>query len=359
MMNIEDPRIQQYIDNELNDSEKLSFEKELESNPEIQEYIAFKKFIIEGIRSEGDEELKEYIRSRVQDESTENQTNLWLYAVASVTLVLVSYFFIVQYFKTGSLKEASKVLVLNEPTNNKTEQKTPFKYNEPNSQIFDSTLYSTDSFLALNDNPDESIDPENTAMEMSSAPEIQESKNFKKQEEIALDKEDLFIHQTTLIPIAIAMNDDSKMMRVDRATNADVESTVSGNRVALSKKKETAKLKAPVSNTRIAADTVRESEDDFENTKSRSKVKKAIEKISLVFVQHANSQPSIEIRHINDQIYLKITNLDNDNPLVYSINEKFYLELGPKSIYFIPNSTTILNNPKPITDKSIIKAIQN
>lgn len=356
-MNIEDPRIQLYIDNELNDSERLSFEKELESHPEIQEYIAFKRFIIEGIRSEGDEELKEYIRSRVQDESTENQTNLWLYAVASVTLVLVSYFFIVQYFKTGSLKEASKVLVLNEPMDSKTDQKIPYKFNEPHIQHLDSLAYTSDSLIALNDNNVGSINPESPAIELSSAPEIQENKGYNNQSDIALEKEDLFIHKTTLVPIAIAMNDDSKMMRMDKATSSDVESAVSGN-VALTKKKESSKMKTPSANSRILADTLMES-DDIETTKPRVKAKKSLEKISLVFVQHANSQPSIEIHSINDQISLKITNLDNDNPLVYSINEKLYLELGPKSIYFIPNSNTILNNPKPITDKSIIKAIQN
>lgn len=107
-MNIEDPRIQQYIDNEMSELERTTFEKELESFPEIQEYIAFKKFIIEGIQSEGDEELKEYIRTRVQDEGSENQTNLWLYAVATVTVVLVSYFFIIQYIKPEASKRRRK-----------------------------------------------------------------------------------------------------------------------------------------------------------------------------------------------------------------------------------------------------------
>lgn len=357
-MNIEDPRIQQYIDNELNDSERLSFEKELESHPEIQEYIAFKKFIIEGIRSEGDEELKEYIRSRVQDESTENQTNLWLYAVASVTLVLVSYFFIVQYFKTGSLKEASKVLVLNDPMTSKPDSKTPHKYSSPNSQTFDSIYYSADTLMALNDDADGSINPESPTLEMSSEPEIQENKAYNITSEIALEKEDLFIHKTTLVPIAIAMNDDSKMMRMDKAPSAEIETALSGNRVALSKKKETSKLKAPTANSKVVSDSLLES-DDVETAKPRLKAKKSLEKISLVFVQHANIQPSIDVRYANDQIYLKITNLDNDNPLVYSINEKLYLELGPKSIYYIPNNNIILTNPKPITDKSIIKAIQN
>jgi hypothetical protein len=53
-MNIEDPRIQLYIDNEMSEVEKIEFEKEMVSFPEIQEYINFKKFIIEGIQSEGD-----------------------------------------------------------------------------------------------------------------------------------------------------------------------------------------------------------------------------------------------------------------------------------------------------------------
>ena len=122
-MNSEDPRIDQFIDNEMSEKERLDFIQEMENDAELKSSVLFKQFVIEGIKSEGDEELKEYIRSRVQDESEENQTNLWLYAVATVTVVLISYFFIIQYIKTGSLKEATEILALNKQSNIESKEK--------------------------------------------------------------------------------------------------------------------------------------------------------------------------------------------------------------------------------------------
>lgn len=347
-MNIEDPRIQQYIDNELSDSERISFEKELNSFPEIKEYIKFKRFIIEGIRSEGDEELKEYIRSRVQDESSENQTNLWLYAVASVTLVLVSYFFIVQYFKTGSIKEASKVLVLNEPIFSK-QPKVPYKSELP---MADSKSYSLDSAVVLNDNtaPSDDADVEMGDIPSSAGNEIPQKPELASPYSV-IDEGDIYIHRSNLVPIRIA-SVESKMGRADNASTKEMEMRVPSEKMAVSKKKT-----SPISANNVNADTLRVTDTELS---SKSNYKKIAEKVLLIFVQNNSGNSAIEVTNQNDNmLLLKISNLDNDNPLIYVINDKLYLELGPKSIFSIPQNNIKLINPKPITDKAILKAIQD
>jgi hypothetical protein len=82
-------------------------------------------------------------------------------------------------------------------------------------------------------------------------------------------------------------------------------------------------------------------------------------KFSLYFIQNTTGKPSIEIIYKDGIAVLKLSNLDSENPLIYLINDKYYLELGTKVIYLIPQNSTNIVSPKPITDKALIKAIQN
>lgn len=353
-MNIEDPRIQQYIDNEMSELERTTFEKELESFPEIQEYIAFKKFIIEGIQSEGDEELKEYIRTRVQDEGSENQTNLWLYAVATVTVVLVSYFFIIQYIKTGSIKEASKVLVLNEPSLQKEKYKTNKPSYVPNSLQFDSSVAvydSTSAVIAMNENDAIELDvPEKGEAMSPEAPSVAYQWDFgDSRKDLNLNKEDNIVHQSNLVPIKLAMNTMAASEDFEEKMPATVGKM--SRKVELKSKTETSFKDKSIS----VQDTVSSSN----NHNTESKKHTPIRKFSLYFIQNTSDKPTLEVVYKDGTAILKLLNLDSENPLVYFINDKYYLELGSKMIYFIPQNNTKLILPKPITDKALIKAIQN
>ncbi len=355
-MNIEDPRIQLYIDNEMSEFEKIEFEREMVSFPEIQEYINFKKFIIEGIQSEGDEELKEYIRTRVQDEGSENQTNLWLYAVATVTVVLVSYFFIIQYIKTGSIQEASKVLVLNGPTYQKGKLKENKYDYAPNSAQFDTSVIGIDSTnaLALNDIPINEDEMSDISIQESESAGSEPPKAYQQvfgnsRKDLNLDKEEIIVHQSNLVPIKLAMS------------NANEEDVTSDKSIAMPKMIRSAvegKSKKEGSRDKSIAmqDTVTIS------TNKLSDIKKSTiqtRKFSLYFIQNTTEKPSIEVVYKDGIAILKLLNLDSENPLVYLINNKYYLELGAKTIYLIPQNSTNIISPKPITDKALIKAIQN
>lgn len=353
-MNIEDPRIQQYIDNEMSELERTTFEKELESFLEIQEYIAFKKFIIEGIQSEGDEELKEYIRTRVQDEGSENQTNLWLYAVATVTVVLVSYFFIIQYIKTGSIKEASKVLVLNEPSLQKEKYKTNKPSYVPNSLQFDSSVAvydSTSAVIAMNENDVVELDDPGKGEAMSpEAPSVAYQWDFgDSRKDLNLNKEDNIVHHSNLVPIKLVLN--------TMTANDDIEEKMPAAVGKMSRKVELkSKTETSFRDKSVAIqDTFALS--NYQNTESKKP--NLIRKFSLYFIQNTTDKPTLEVVYKDGTAILKLLNLDSENPLVYFINDKYYLELGSKMIYFIPQNNSKLVLPKPITDKALIKAIQN
>lgn len=351
-MNIEDPRIQLYIDNEMSEFEKIEFEKEMVSFPEIQAYINFKKFIIEGIQSEGDEELKEYIRTRVQDEGSENQTNLWLYAVATVTVVLVSYFFIIQYIKTGSIQEASKVLVLNEPTLQKEKYKTNKPSYVPNSLQFDSSIAvydSTSAVIAMNENDAIELDvPAKDEAMSPEPPSVAYQWDFgDSRKDLNLNKEDNIVHQSNLVPIKLAMN----TMTANQEEKMPAAMGKTSRNLDLKSKNETSfrDKSAPARDTLALSN----------NHNTEIKKPTLIRKFSLYFIQNTTDKPTLEVAYKDGNAILKLLNLDSENPLIYLINDKYYLELGTKMIYLIPQNNKKLILPKPITDKALIKAIQN
>ena len=210
-MNSEDPRIELFIDNKMSEDERMLFLQEMENDAELKNTVLFKQFIIEGIKSEGDEELKEYIKSRVQDESEENQTNLWLYAVATVTVVLVSYFFIIQYIKTGSLQEATEILALNKQSNSGSKSKQNYSpnYIPPTIQADSTTFYADSSLALLDENTPQDVDANLEESDKESSPTMSDSKGntAEKDKSMAPDISNVPTYQRTL-------GDDSRFVLI-------------------------------------------------------------------------------------------------------------------------------------------------
>jgi len=359
-MNSEDPRIELFIDNKMSEDERMLFLKEMENDAELKNTVLFKQFIIEGIKSEGDEELKEYIKSRVQDESEENQTNLWLYAVATVTVVLVSYFFIIQYIKTGSLQEATEILALNKQSNSGSKSKQNYSpnYIPPTIQA-DSTTFDADSSLALLDentpldvdanleesdkgaSPTMSDSKGNTAeKDKSMAPDISNVPTY----QLTLGDDSRFVKNVVLVPIKLTEAADNEL-------SMEKQPTIARAKIAANYKSK----KEAINNDQASAVLY----DSITATESKPKSVANISKFSVVFIDAKTPKQSIEISDKKGSYTIILSNFSSENPLIYQLKGKYYIELGPKVIYSIPLSSSKFDSPKPITDKAIIKAIQN
>ena len=364
-MNINDPRIEQYLDNELTDKELKSFLKELDQYPEVKEYVQFKSFVIEGIQSEGKEELKEYIRTRVQDESSDSQTNLWLYSVATVTLMLVSYFFINQYIRTGSFKEATEVMSFKrEPV---PPQKS--KYQLPNIGYTTPVITSADSTIVADDVIDGNSDSTQSglatgypnykwsfgdngssdkgAATSDDAPPAAVSPSEAKPFNSAKTH---FVNSVTLVPInQIA------------SVSVNLTSTESPQKTKAFSKKLKNKMSADLETEKIGKAEETHTSDSLVLADVRTDKNAAITNYSKVIVQmfEGSVDPEIKTEPNGTTLVVSISNISAMNPLVYVLNNKYYLEIGPKLIYELPKTKTTIQNPKPITDKAIIKAIQN
>jgi hypothetical protein len=359
-MNSEDPRIELFIDNKMSEDERMLFLQEMENDAELKNTVLFKQFIIEGIKSEGDEELKEYIKSRVQDESEENQTNLWLYAVATVTVVLVSYFFIIQYIKTGSLQEATEILALNKQSNSGSKSKQNYSpnYIPPTIQADSTTFYADSSLALLDENTPQDVDANLEESDKESSPTMSDSKGntAEKDKSMAPDISNVPTYQRTL-------GDDSRFVKnvvlvPIKLTEADDNESSMEKQPMIARAKIAANYKSKkevINNDQASAVQY----DSITATESRSKSVSNISKFSVVFIDAKTPKQSIEISDKKGSYTIILTNFSSENPLIYQLKGKYYIELGPKVIYSIPLSSSKFDSPKPITDKAIIKAIQN
>jgi hypothetical protein len=361
-MNSEDPRIDLFIDNEMSEDERMLFLQEMENDVELKNTVLFKQFIVEGIKSEGDEELKEYIKSRVQDESEENQTNLWLYAVATVTVVLVSYFLIIQYIKTGSIKEATEILALNKQSNSESKGKQKYNQEAYVSPVIvdDSTsIYADSSLAVLDENSSQDIDVNIEESDKGAVPTMMDSKGNTAENEksIAPDisndptyqwtfgDDSRYVKNVVLVPIKLTESyvaTESMMDKQPMTTRAKIASNY--------KSKKEASSNEPTINAQY---------DSVTATESKLKSFANISKFSVVFIDTKTPKQSLEISDKKGSYTIILSNFSSENPLIYHLNGKYYIELGPKTIYSIPLNSIKIDSPKPITDKAIIKAIQN
>ncbi len=361
-MNSEDPRIDQFIDNEMSEGERILFLQEMENNSELKRTVLFKQFIIEGIKSEGDEELKEYIRSRVQDQSEENQTNLWLYAVATVTVVLISYFFIIQYIKTGSIKEATEILALNKRSNLESKGKQKYDQEAYEAPVFvnDSTAIYADSTLAVIDQSKLTDDVTNLQeSDMAAVPEMSDSKGntIESDKSMAPAISNDNTYQWTF-------GDDSRIAKNVILVPIKLTEAYAGNESRMDKQPIMAKAKI-AANYKSKKEAINNEQgssvqyDSVTSAESKPKSVANISKFSVLFIETKSPKQSLEISDKKGNYTIVLSNFSSENPLIYQLNGKYFIELGPKIIYSIPLSSIKIDSPKPITDKAIIKAIQN
>lgn len=399
-------RILAYLDHEMAENERIQFENEIESNPELKTDLEFYRTLILGIESEGQEELKEYIRSRVNEESTETKTNLWVYAAATVTILMVGYVAIYQYTKTGSFQPAKDFISLSKESGEKVKfwkkNRTPNSSKESvESDSFD--LYTLDSLgnpidseSSTNNNSVAVLEDDVSGMSDVASPttenrdraEILENDNkvssgkkssldagnrgFDKIENSAVNSENQI---TTKPSVSISPNikkstelSTNRFKTNEKVTPSSVKSKVAttnelneqATAVQYIPKMDPSSIHfvrkvslVPVqlgSNTNISENTLYSTDKKLRFTVS--------------FFEWDNGSKlrssSLKIYKNKGSIYIDLYNLSGENPLIYHIDSEYFLELGPNQIYKIPSVIpSDISNPTPIKNKQIIKLIQD
>lgn len=399
-------RILAYLDHEMTEEESLNFETEIETNPELKSEIEFYRTLVAGIESEGQEELKEYIRSRVNEESTETKTNLWVYAAATVTILMVGYVAIYQYTKTGSLQPAKDFISLSKESGEKV--KFWKKNRTPNSST--ETINSDTLYMYTLDSSGNPVDSENTTNENAIADVGDEASSMTDISSVNTDDRDRtdILEDDNKFSSGGKSSADAGYRGLDKIENSgitgeeqiapkpavSVSSNIKkSNDLSTNKYKTKEKIASSSVKSKIAtSDNLNEqATSDVATSKIDPNSIHFIRKVSLVPVQLGSNtnvsentlyatdkklkftvsffewdngsklrSSSLKIYKNKGSIYIDLYNLSGENPLIYHIENEYFLELGPNQIYKVPNVIpSDISNPTPIKDKQIIKLIQD
>lgn len=373
-----DERIVRYYDHEMSEEESQRFLSELETDAELKIQWEFYGRLIEGIRSEGALELKEYIKEHVKTEEIEEQSNIWMYAAASVTFLLLSYFAIYSYLETGNIKDAAEIITL------KDEKSDKFKFwkkNKNNTVLSsqDSSRYYKDSLLAL----EQSRIERDTIMESGVAAVVDADDNFDKTElssyafgdatmpspaEIQVESS-VALTQVNLIPI--------KLAPIISIENKDVANSYENRTTRLTPKLSNSNKKIESTSGRVpsleeinATPASAAKTRDSVFAKSKFDTKRTITKIKLQHFEDADGKTRIEIKpgNLKGEQLLLLYNLWGANPLVYEISGIYYLDMGENGpwqenggsgIWKIPNEMGNFEKIEWVKNKALIDQIRN
>lgn len=356
-----DPRIERYFDFELSESEREEFLRELELNADLKTQFDLYSLIIEGIRSEGREELKEYIKSRVNEESTTTQTNLWFYAAASVTVLLLGYFAIYKYVETGSLKESADYITLKDE---KSDRVKFWKNKKFGKNILPEILFGgenrdtatdennwTDSLLAVYQEP--------TTAEAQIEDDVYAatSETEDKDGEITVDESQEGTYEKNS-RMSISEGESAAPVMAKPSISRDkskkiLTDTIEPNRRTISTSRVVAIHLPGMQEAKVRSDESISTSAPTLASKPNS-TKTVASRFSIIQQEARNEKPALECQGNN----IFLINMGSESPLLYEIDGNYYLELGPKNIIAVKLNTARIERPKPITDKKIIDKIQ-
>ena len=117
-MNRED-QIIEYLEGNLSKSEAIAFEAKIAADEELKNDVELFKKVIQGIENKGAEELKEYLQKRLNEPEIRTNSRAWMYAAASVSILLLGYVAIFKYTQTGSIQKTTDFITLKDKSMNR------------------------------------------------------------------------------------------------------------------------------------------------------------------------------------------------------------------------------------------------
>ncbi len=377
-MNRED-QIIEYLEGNLSKDDKIAFESELADDKELKNKVELYKKVIAGIESEGAEELKEYLQQRLSEPELKKNSRAWMYAAATVSVLLLGYVAIFKYIQTGSIKETKDYITLKDESMNrlkfwkKSKSKEESKYTsqtQTRSPYLDS-IEMLDEAMAIYNNDDLKIAPEEEAAEENISDEALtltegvattnniDFINSDKRSDTIVSLQENLIASITVKPISLNLETPLKKREI-----LDIESDA--GRV-VNTTQESSVVKTNTNRLSAKEETTSKSTKDKENSEAKNKLPKVATKISkttnrkiisLVKIDlvRTDENKQIIIEQWENNLKLKLINISGENPLVYHIGEKYYLQIQ-KNIYELKGITSRTEDPKLVEDNNIIGII--
>ena len=340
-MEINDPRIDAYLNGDMLQEEIAAFETEAKQSPETWEHIQFQQFMIEGIRREGAAELKDFIANRItEDEQNErNRAGLW-WSIAA-TLVVLAVGLVINY------KSASRTLESKMMADNKQQSETV---------AADSAVVSSEeeprsdsNTLALRDA---------IAVELAPPYDDQFGSTGQQDAEIPLTPEadDNLMAENNKPTITLGKKTADNAERADNLGETTYLGRVDLTPIHIAYNNMAPKKFA-------VADSI-EFKTDKENSRPKAKLKaetSATKQFTFMLLQDGAESPQLTIGGSNNnQTSVTLWNAGSMDILLFEINQQLYLQLGNQYYFFPMNAPEgVRQKLTPVSNANLLKLLRN
>ena len=356
-MEINDPRIEAYLNGEMTPEEIAAFEAEAKQSPETWEHIQFQQYMIEGIRQEGAAELKDFIANRITEDEQNESTKTGLWWSIAATFVVLSVGLFINY--RGAIF-------------------TSVSENKSTISADSTTVYSSDSSIAMNQSePDENqetlggteshIQTESEA-ELQYLPPLEEADDD--QNELG-DVENPPTYGSTFKdePKTKGETDDNRTSKNANTaplylgkinlTPISLNEEIKANATASEPLKSVAKPRAKMA----AADTIQIADANTTvSKKGKSKLAESpSKKYMITLIEQTGESPWLMITaNTATTSNLTLCNAGSMDVLLFEINQQLYLQLG-EQYYFYPMNAPVSVKQKltPVTNANTLKLLKN
>jgi hypothetical protein len=334
-MNLNDPRIESYLNQEMSEVDAQNFEREAKENPEVWDHIQLQQFMIQGIREEGAAELKDFIANRITEEVEDDFTsrNIW-WSVAATLIILALGLGVTYKFQwlDGEAKSVVAKNDVNQGAEKSALQKLEPQLNESKS-LLGNKVFGTDTFLMpeiITDN-EESSDamveaPMNEDVYASPLKDDKRSDMGRQMDGLDKNKE---IGNVNIAPFMVSA--------IELKSNPRFTVAVAENKAENSKPNAKRKMESS-----ILSDTI-------EGTKQF---------LITLSEQSGITKPRVFVGGQADgKINLTLINAGTSDILIFHLGDEYYLQLG-NDFYYLPLIAGSTANLKPVADRAILEKLK-
>lgn len=363
-MEINDPRIEAYLNGELSESDRIAFEREAQQDTSLWEHIRFQQFMIEGIRKEGAAELKDFIANRITEEEQNETTRSGLWWSIAATLVVLLVGLVINY------KSASRTM----------ESKTMAKNEEPSAQI------AADSAAIASTEEQNSGLPPVIAQTEAENPPYED--NFSTNGEADVENSLIPPEDSKLNQRAKSEESDLKYKTNDANPNDDIPANIFMGKLTLTPiviagntlpNKKMSSAPAEPKNRGVmenrAADTIsvydrgdnvdgNVSKPTYDGSLAKAKIKaksSASKEYIVSLIQSGFEPPQLTIiSTVGNQTAVTLWNAGSTDILLFELNKQLYLQLGDQ-YYFYPQSAPVgvKQSLTPVTNANLLNTLRN
>lgn len=363
-MEINDPKIDAYLNGELSESERIAFEREAQQDTSLWEHIRFQQFMIEGIRKEGAAELKDFIANRITEEEQNETTRSGLWWSIAATLVVLLVGLVINY------KSASRTM----------ESKTMAKNEEPSAQIA-----ADSAAVDLKEEQNSGLQPAIAQTEAENPPY---EDNFSTNGEADAENSPIPPEDSKMNQRAKSEESDLKYKTNDANPNDDIPANIFMGKLTLTPiviagnmltNKKLSSAPAEPKNRGVmenrAADTISvyDREDNVDGNlskptydgslaKAKIKAKSSASKEYIVsLIQSGFGPPHLTIiSTVGNQTAVTLWNAGSTDILLFELNKQLYLQLGDQ-YYFYPQSAPVgvKQSLTPVTNATLLNTLRN